>query len=47
MSKAAKNVMVRVIKRRLAKGETFDEIIATYPKLTAEEVEELKEAVGA
>lgn len=47
MSEASKNVMVRVIKRRLIKGETFDEIITTYPKLTEEEIEILKEAVGA
>lgn len=47
MSEASKNVMVRVIKRRLIKGETFAEIITTYPKLTEEEIEILKEAVGA
>lgn len=47
MSKAVKNIMVRVIKKRMADGETFDEIIADYPKLTEAEVEELREAVGA
>ena len=47
MSKSAKKIMVRVIKNRMAEGETFDEIIADYPKLTAAEVKELKEEVGA
>lgn len=47
MSKVIKNIMVRVITKRMSAGETFDEIIADYPKLTDEEVEELREAVGA
>ena len=46
MTKSAKNIMVRVINNRLKKGETFEEIIADYPKLTDVEVEELREAVG-
>ena len=46
MTKSAKNIMVRVINNRLKKGETFDEIIADYPKLTDVEVEELREVVG-
>lgn len=46
MTKSAKNIMVRVINSRLKKGETFEEIIADYPKLTDAEVEELREAVG-
>ena len=47
MSKPQKNLMVRVINRRIASGETFDDIIKDYPKLTDAEVEELREAVGA
>lgn len=47
MTKAQKNLMVRVITKRMSEGETFDEIIVSYPKLTAEEIAELKEAVGA
>ena len=47
MSKSAKKIMVRVINSRLKEGETFEEIIADYPKLTPEEIEELREAVGA
>ena len=46
MSKSAKKIMVRVINNRMAEGETFEEIIADYPKLTSEEIEELREAVG-
>ena len=47
MSKSAKKIMVRVINNRMAEGESFEEIIADYPKLTEEEIEELREAVGA
>lgn len=47
MTTLEKNLMIRVIKRKLAQGESFDEIIARYPKLTKDEVAELKEAVGA
>lgn len=47
MSKVVKNIMIRVISKRMSAGETFGEIIINYPKLTNEEVEELREAVGA
>ena len=47
MSKSMKNIMVRVIKKRMNEGEIFDEIIKDYPTLTDAEVEELREAVGA
>lgn len=47
MTKSAKNIMVRVINRRMASGETFDEIIKDYPRLNPEEIKELREAVGA
>ena len=46
MSKSAKKIMVRVINNRMAEGESFEEIIADYPKLTEAEIEELREAVG-
>ena len=45
MSKSAKKIMVRVINSRMADGETFEEIIADYPKLTSEEIEELKHQI--
>lgn len=46
MSNAAKNIMVRVVKRKLEEGEDLEEIIAGYPKLTDEEKEELRKAVA-
>ena len=46
MSNAAKNIMVRVIKRKFAEGEDLEEILAGYPKLTDEEKEELRKAVA-
>lgn len=46
MSNAAKNIMVRVIKRRMSEGEALGDILASYPKLTEKEKEELKEAVA-
>ena len=46
MSNAAKNIMVRAIKRKLEEGEDLEEILAGYPKLTDEEKEELIEAVA-
>lgn len=46
MSNAAKNLMVRVIKRRMEDGEELDDILNGYPKLTKKEKEELKEAVA-
>lgn len=45
MSNTAKNIMIRVITRRMAAGEIFEEIIKDYPKLTESEIAELKEAV--
>ena len=46
MSNSKKKLMVRVITKRMSEGETFEEIMADYPKLTPAEVEELREAVG-
>ena len=46
MNKALKNIMLRVIRNRMAAGETVDDILADYPKLTEEEKAELKEAVA-
>ena len=45
MSKAAKNIMVRVIKKRVSEGEALDEILEGYSKLTDAEKQELREAV--
>lgn len=46
MSNAAKNIMVRVIKRRMSDGEKLEDILVSYPRLTDAEKEELREAVA-
>ncbi len=47
MSNAVKNIMIRAIKNRMAAGEAFEEIVKSYPRLTTEEIKELKsEIVG-
>jgi Protein of unknown function (DUF433). len=43
MSKAVKNIIVRVVKNRMAAGEAFEEIIKSYPRLTKDEIKEIKE----
>ena len=45
MSNSAKNIMLRVIRRRMAEGEEFEDILAGYPKLTDAEKEELRAAI--
>lgn len=45
MSNAKKKLMIRVITKRMAEGETFEEVIADYPKLTEAEIEELRAAI--
>lgn len=45
MSNAAKNIMLRVIRRRMAEGEELEDILAGYPKLMDAEKEELREAI--
>ena len=42
MSNVAKNIMVRVVKSRMAAGETFEDIIKSYPRLTKTEINEIK-----
>lgn len=46
MSNAAKNIMTRVIKRRMMEGEKMEDVLVSYPRLTEEEKEELREAVA-
>lgn len=45
MSNAVKNVMLRVISKRLAAGEKFEDIIKSYPKLAQNEIEEIRKAL--
>lgn len=46
MSNAKFNLMVSVFKRRMAAGETFEEVAADYPKLTDEDLERIRTALG-
>lgn len=46
MSKAVKNIIVRVIRNRMAAGEQFEDIIKDYPKLTEADIAEIKEALA-
>ena len=45
MSNAARNIIVRVVKNKLAAGEKFENIMKSYPKLTKAEITEIKEAL--
>ena len=45
MSKAMLNIYVRTFRRRMDAGETFDEILASYPRLTDEQAQEIKDAL--
>ena len=45
MSKAMVNIYVRTFRRRMDTGETFDEILASYPRLTDEQAQEIKDAL--
>ena len=47
MSDAALKVMVNVFRRRTEAGETFDEVAESYPKLTDEELELIRENLYA
>ena len=42
----ALNLLCRVIRRRAEKGENLETILQDYPKLTDEEREVVREAVG-
>lgn len=39
-------IACQVIARRRASGEAFEAIIADYPKLTSEQVTEIREELG-
>ena len=45
MSKAMLNIFVRTFKSRMKAGETFEEIFASYPKLTYEQKQMIKERI--
>ena len=46
MSNAKLKLMVAVFSRRMAAGETFEEIAADYPKLTVEDLEQIRNALN-
>lgn len=46
MSNAKLRLMVAVFARRMANGETFEEVAADYPKLTTEDLEQIREALN-
>lgn len=46
MSNLVKRIMVSAIKTRMKNGETLDDILDSYPKLKAEEKQELREAIN-
>jgi len=46
MSNAKLNLMVSVFKRKMDAGETFEEILKEYPKLTSADIKQLKDALG-
>ncbi|MDY5102681.1 MAG: DUF433 domain-containing protein [Agathobacter sp.] len=43
MSRAMLNIYVRTFRRRMEAGETFEEILASYPRLTDEQAQEIKD----
>ena len=43
MRTAARKIIVRVVRNRLAAGENFEDIIKSYPKLTKENIKEIEE----
>lgn len=47
MNNIMKNIIIHAIKARLKNGETLNDILNSYPKLTRTEKEELKKIVTA
>jgi len=46
MTAAALRIITRVIKRRYEAGEDINDILADYPKLTEDEIQQIKDALG-
>lgn len=42
----ALTLLLRVVRRRVSKGETLDTILADYPRLTQEERDQIESAVA-
>jgi uncharacterized protein (DUF433 family) len=45
MSNAMMKIYVRTIRRRMEEGESLDDILASYPKLTKEELKALRNEI--
>lgn len=45
MSTAMLNIFIRTVKRRVESGESLEEILETYTKLTAEEKDAIRRGV--
>lgn len=45
MTKSQLKLMVNVFRHRINQGETFEEIAESYPKLTAEDLEQIRAAL--
>lgn len=45
MTKSQLKLVVNVFRRRINQGETFEEIAESYPKLTAEDLEQIRAAL--
>lgn len=46
MSKAMLNIYVRTFRRRMEAGETFEEIRASYPRLTDEQTQMIRDSIN-
>lgn len=46
MSKVMLNIYVRTFKRRMGNGETFDEIMDSYPRLTEEQSQMIRDSIN-
>lgn len=46
MIKSQLKLMVNVFRRRINQGETFEKIAEDYPKLTAEDLEQISDALN-
>lgn len=45
MSNSALRIFLRVIERRMKLGETLDEILDSYPTLSEEDKQQIREAI--
>ncbi len=46
MTTAKFHIVLRVVKRRMENGESLEDILASYPALSEEEKEQIREVVN-